>query len=78
MKEVPNQRESIVRKNQIETGKFNKASIRPPSVVRIINKSRVEKLLILLPARFSKVKTRYDKSKKIVNSFEEVANSVFQ
>ena len=78
MKEVLNQKENMVRKNQIKTGKFKKESITPPSVVRIINKSSVEKLLILVPVRFCKVKTRYDKSKKIVNSLVKVCNSTSQ
>ena len=77
-KEVPNQRENIVRKNQMETGKPNNVSVTPPMVMRISNKSRVENLLILHPDRFSNVNTRYDISKKIVNSFVIIPNSVFQ
>jgi hypothetical protein len=46
-KEVPNQRENIVRKNQMETGKPSNESVAPPKVIRIISKSRVENLLIV-------------------------------
>jgi hypothetical protein len=77
-KEVPNQRENIVRKNQMETGKPSNTSIPPPRVMRISSKSRVENLLMLDPLRFSNVNTRYDISKKIVNSFVIIPNSIFQ
>ena len=77
-KEVPNQRENIVRKNQMETGKPSNASVTPPRVMRISNKSSVENLLILQPSRFSNVNTRYDISKKIVNNFVKIPNSIPQ
>ena len=77
-KEVPNQRENIVRKNQMETGNPSNASVAPPRMMRISNKSSVENLLILHPDRFSKINTKYDISKKIVNSFVIIRNSVFQ
>ena len=75
---MPNQRENIVRKNQMETGKPSNASVTPPKVMRISSKSRVENSMILHPLRFSNVNTKYDKSKKIVNSFIIIPNSVFQ
>ena len=77
-KEVPNQRENIVRKNQMETGIPSNASVTPPRVMRISNKSRVENLLILHPDRFSNVNTRYEIDKKTVNNFVKIPNSVFQ
>ena len=77
-KEVPNQREKIIRKNQMEIGKPSNTSVTPPRVMRISSKSRVENSLILHPLRFSNENTRYDISEKIVNSFVTIPNSVFQ
>ena len=68
----------VVKKNQKEKDGSIKDKITPPNVIRIINKSKEEKLLIAQPFRRSKVNIKYDTIIREVNILENIINSIFQ